>query len=104
MVKDISIGKYCIIRTYTAGVFAGIVQSRKNKEVVMKNVRRLWYWDGASSLSELAKKGVGKPQNCKFPCAVDTIILTETIEILLCTPNAKKSIIAVPEWKQQNEK
>lgn len=32
--------KYCIVRTYSAGVFAGYVGSRNGKEVVIRNARR----------------------------------------------------------------
>ena len=65
--------KYVIVRTYSAGVFAGELESRKGQEVVMRNARRLWYWDGAASLSQLAMEGTSKPQNCKFPCEVDRV-------------------------------
>ena len=91
--------KYVIVRTYSAGVFAGYLKSRKGKEVVLLNARRLWYWDGAASLSQLAMEGVSKPQNCKFPCEVDSIELTETIEILDCTDNARLSIKEVKIWQ-----
>ena len=91
-------GKYQIVRTYSAGVFAGEVESRKGKEVVMRNARRLWYWLGAASLSELAQVGTKKPKECKFPVAVDRVLLTEAIEILDVTPAARKSIEAVPVW------
>ncbi len=90
---------YCIVRTYSAGVFAGYVESRTGKEVVMRDARRLWYWDGAASLSQLAMEGVSKPGNCKFPIAIGSVTLTETIEIILATEAAKKSIDGVPVWK-----
>lgn len=92
--------KYKIVRTFSAGVFAGIIESRKGKEVVLRNARRLWYWDGAASLSQLAMEGVSAPNNCKFPIAVDRVVLTEAIEILDCTEKAKKSIEAVSIWKR----
>jgi hypothetical protein len=92
--------KYQIVRTYSAGVFAGFVQSRKGKEVVMTEARRLWYWDGAASLSQLAMEGVKVPKNCKFPVVVDRVTLTEAIEILDCTLEAQKSIEGVPIWKR----
>jgi hypothetical protein len=92
---------YAIVRTYSAGVFAGYIQSKKGKEVVMVNVRNLWYWDGAASLTELAMKGVSKPENCKFPCEVDKIEVTEAIEILDCTKVAQESIASVPIWSAQ---
>jgi hypothetical protein len=92
--------RYVIVRTYSAGVFAGTIESRNGKEVVMRNARRLWYWDGASSLSQLAMEGVKKPENCKFPCEIARIELTEAIEIIDCTEEAKQSIAGVPVWKQ----
>lgn len=91
---------YCIIRTYSAGVFAGFVKSRNGKEVELINARRLWYWNGAASLSQLAMEGVKKPEDCKFPCELPLIVLTEAIEIIPCTEAAYKSIKEVPVWKK----
>jgi len=90
--------KWQIVRTYSAGVFAGFVESRKGREVVMTQARRIWYWAGAASLSELATTGTSKPGECKFPVPVARIVLTEAIEILDVTPTARKSIEAVPVW------
>jgi hypothetical protein len=90
---------YVIVRTYSAGVFSGYLESRDGQEGIMRQARRLWYWDGAASLSQLAVDGVSKPQNCKFPCSVDKIVLTQIIEIISCTETAKKSISEVPVWK-----
>lgn len=90
---------YVIVRTYSAGVFAGELESRNGREVVLRNARRLWYWDGAASLSQLCMEGVSKPENCKFPCEVDKVILLEAIEILDCTDKAKNNIKNVPIWK-----
>ena len=92
--------KYQIVRTYSAGVFAGVIVSRKGQEVVMKNARRLWYWDGSASLSELAMKGTSKPENCKFPQEVERVELLQVIEILDCTEQAEKSIKEVKIWTQ----
>lgn len=90
--------KFVVCRTYSAGVFAGELESREGKEVVLRNARRIWYWDGAASLSQLAMEGTKKPENCKFPCAVDRVELMEAIEILDTTEAAEKSIKAVPVW------
>ena len=92
--------KYCLVRTYSAGVFAGYIQSFKDKQVYLKNARRIWYWDGAASLSQLSVDGTSKPENCKFPCDVYLVILTEVIEIIPCTEKAEKSIKAVKIWKE----
>jgi len=92
--------KYVIARTYSAGVFAGYLESRKGKEGVLLQARRLWYWAGASSLSQLAVDGVAKPDECKFPVEVPKVELTEIIEVLEVTEKARESIAGVPVWKQ----
>lgn len=92
--------KVVIVRTYSAGVFMGQMESRKGREVVLLNARRLWYWKGAASLSQLAQEGTVNPFECKFPCTVDRVELLEAIEILDVTPKAKVSIDGVPIWKQ----
>jgi len=93
-------GKYVIVRTYSAGVFAGNLKSRGGKEVTLTNARRIWYWEGAASLSQLAMDGTSAPEKCKFPVPVDEVILTEAIEILAVTPKAEKSIKGVPIWRK----
>jgi uncharacterized protein DUF6948 len=90
--------KYVIVRTYSAGVFAGELESKNGQEVVLKNARRIWYWDGAASLSQLAMEGTSKPENCKFPCEVERVELLQAIEILDVTDKAKNSIKSVKIW------
>ena len=90
--------EYVIVRTYSAGVFAGELKCREGREVTMVNARRIWYWSGAATLSELAQRGTSKPDQCKFPAPVSQIILLEAIEILSVTPEARKNIEGVPAW------
>lgn len=90
--------QYVIVRTYSAGVFAGFLYRRNGKEAVLKQARRIWYWDGAASLSELAVRGTVKPKNCKFPIAVPEVTLTEVIEIIPTSQEGRKSIESVPVW------
>lgn len=90
--------KYIIVRTQSAGVFAGTLVKRTGKEVTLKNARRLWYWKGGASLSQVAMEGVKYPAECKFPCEVDQVILLEAIEILDVTKAARENIAAVPVW------
>ena len=94
------IGKYVIARTYSAGVFAGTLASRNGKETVLADARRIWYWDGAASLSQLAMEGVTKPENCKFAMPVNEVLLTEVVEIIPATESARKNIEDVPVWKK----
>ena len=88
-----------IVRADRAGVFFGEIKERNGSEVVMTNVRRLWYWDGAASLSQLATEGVSKPQNCKFTVVVTKMTIWGVIEIIPCTEQAVKSINSVPVWR-----
>lgn len=92
--------EYVIARTYSAGVFAGYLELREGKEAVLTDVRRLWYWSGAASLSQLANEGVKKPSECKFPAEVPSVTLTEVIEILPVSAEAKKSIDSVKVWEE----
>lgn len=92
--------KYVIVRTYSAGVFAGYLESRSGQEVILKDARRIWYWKGAASLSQLATDGTSKPKECKFPCTVDRVELLQAIEILDVTEKAKESIAKVPVWQE----
>lgn len=71
---------YVIVRTYSAGVHAGELISRKGKEVTLKNSRRIWYWKGANTLNEIAMHGVGAGSKIAEP--VPKIVLTEAIEII----------------------
>ena len=90
--------KYVMVRTYSAGVFAGELESRNGQEVVLRNARRIWYWSGSASLSELATKGTSDPAGCKFPCEVDRVELLQAVEILDVTEKAKESIKGVSVW------
>ena len=93
--------EYCLVRTYSAGVFAGYYDRKnKGKEGTVYNARRLWYWSGASSLSQLANEGVKNPDECKFPAEVNEIDLKEIVEVTPATEIAKQSIDNVEIWKQ----
>lgn len=95
--------KYVIVRTYAMGVFAGSLDPASTETVkILRNARRLWYWSGASSLSELAMRGTSKPQDCKFPVEVEKVELTSPngFEVLDVTADAQFSIRGVPIWTQ----
>ena len=93
------IGKICIVRTNHAGVFFGTLSEMEGDTASIINCRRLWYWDGAASLSELAVNGVTLPRNCKFCIPVQEITVLGVIEIIPCTDKAIESINSVPVWK-----
>jgi hypothetical protein len=89
-----------IVRTETMGVFFGKIEKKEGNEITLSNARRLWYWEGAASLSELAQHGTASATRCKFPCAVDEItLISESFEILSVTEKAAASLDGVAEWK-----
>lgn len=90
---------HVIIRSRDAGVFAGQLVSRDGSEVVLKDARRIWYWDGAATLSQLAVEGTAEPASCKFPVAVNEITVLGVCEIIPMTVPAVESIAAVPVWR-----
>lgn len=89
------IGQYVVVRTYSAGVHVGVLASRDGKEVVLHDSRRVWYWTGARTLSEISQTGVAEGSKIAVP--VPEILLTEAIEVIPCTPEAEASLRA-SEW------
>lgn len=95
-----NIGKKVIIRGSRSGVEFGTLVAQNGSEVTLENARRIWYWSGAASLSQLAKDGTSNPDGCKFTVTVDSITILDTIEIIPCTDKAIKSIEEVNTWKR----
>ena len=97
------IGKKVIIRANRAGVFFGTLKEKHETtagvEVVLENSRRLWYWDGAASLSQLATEGTKKPSSCKFTVTVPKHNVMDVIEIIPCSDEAIESIESVRVWR-----
>lgn len=90
---------YVCVRTYSAGVHIGFLKSREGTETVLVNSRRVHYWDGAASLSQLALEGVTKPQNCRISVVIPEITLTESVEVIPITEVAKSNLDSVPVWR-----
>ena len=95
------IGKKCIVRTYSAGVFFGEIAEKVSNEVVVKNARRMWRWHAAESisLSAVALHGIKEKQS-KIAEAVPSIWL-EAIELIPCSDKAIASIEGAPNVKAE---
>lgn len=94
---------YCIIRTYSAGVWAGWVDLKK--ETLYREVfeaRRLWRFWSEFTLSALAVHGgkEGKEKENKYAMPVESVHLMECIEIIPCTEKAKKYIVEKENYKE----
>lgn len=99
---EINPEQYYVIRCDRAGVFfAKIAEYDPVSGVAdLLECRRLWYWEGAASLSQLAVDGVAAPGNCKFTVAVESMTVAGVIELIPATNKAVKSIKAVKVWKR----
>ena len=93
------INQKVIVRADRAGVFFGTLIRKEGNEVELKDCRRLWYWRGAASISEIAVNGVKNPRDCKFTVPVKSITILGVIEIIPCEEKAIKCIESVPVWK-----
>lgn len=91
-----------IARCTQAGVHAGELVSRdENGYVVLRNARRIWFWSGAASLSELAVYGAARPENCRFATRIERQELRslDVCELIHCQPAGRQMIEAQPEWR-----
>lgn len=80
-------------------MFFAEVETIDGQTAQLRDARRIWYWDGAASLSQLAQEGVKRPQNCKFTVTVPMMTVTGVLEVIPCTDEAIESINGVPVWK-----
>lgn len=91
--------QYYLVRCEAASVFAGYIKERNGREVTMTEARRIWYWDGAASLSQLAMEGVKNPDGCKFAMPLKEVVLLDAIEIMPMTKEAERNVKDVTVWK-----
>lgn len=93
----------CIIRSYGAGVFLGYVAEQKSElngvNIILKQAKRIHYWDGACSLTQLALEGTKVPQNCRITESVESQFIANVIEIIPVTSKASKNLDEVKIWK-----
>ena len=93
---------YVIVRCSAAGVHAGhlVELDRSTRSCVLRNARRIWHWDGAATLSELAVYGAAKPLNCRFGCTIKRQeIVGDVCEVILCQSEGQRMIEEQPEWR-----
>jgi hypothetical protein len=90
--------EYVVVRTYSAGVHIGYLLKQEYKEVVLVNSRRVYYWEGANTLSDVANIGSVLPKNCKITAPVSRITLTEAIEIIPVTKKSADVLASIPNW------
>lgn len=86
------VGKKCIVRTYSAGVWFGEIEQKAGKEVIVKNARRLWRWHTKKSISLSAiAMGDIDESKCRIAESVPQVWL-EAIELIPASSSAIKTI------------
>jgi FMN-dependent NADH-azoreductase len=97
--KDYMIGKKVIVRTDRAGVFFGELVEKNGTDAKMKNVRKLFYWNGAAAIEQLAMEGTKRPNDCKFTVVVPEMEITQVIQIIPCTAESIANLEGVKVWR-----
>lgn len=93
--------QYCVVRTCSAGVHIGYVKSFGEKHpqhALLLKSRRLHYWDGACSLSQVAMDGVN--DSSRIAMELPVIELTDVIEVIPCSSKAADYFKAAKVWKK----
>lgn len=91
--------EYVLVRGDRSGVSVGKLVSENDRTVVLNECIRIWYWDGANSIMQLAVDGTKKPDDCKFSVQTNNHKILDAIEIIPLTKGAKKSIYGVKAWR-----
>lgn len=91
--------KYYIVRADRAGVFFGQIKEQSRDMVTMTNVRKIFYWDGACAVEELATNGTKKPNQCKITVEIPEMVIADPIQIIPCTDKAVEVLSGVKVWQ-----
>lgn len=90
------LNKKCLVRSYEAGVYYGIVTEVDGSTVKIENVRNIWDWTGANCLADIAVKGVGKDSNISR--VVTSMVINNCCQIIPCEETAIKNLDKQPVW------
>ncbi len=93
------LGEYVIIRTFSAGVWAGFLKEKVKNEVYLTDARRLYHWSNIEGISLSGISLNGLKQETSKICAPVPIVWLEAIEIIPCSKKAQESIINQPIYK-----
>ena len=104
------IGEYCIVRSYGAGVFFGVLETVDDNYVaVLSEARRLHYWDNhtAASCTDLALYGITEKsesgKESRVCSALDKHFIMQIIEIIPCSKQAIKCLKHFRIWTESDE-
>jgi hypothetical protein len=94
------IGQKVLIRSYASGVHFGTLESEEftpsGKVVKLLNSRRIHYWQGAASLSQIATDGIQKGRVAVVLPLIEVVNVIETIPL---SESAIDNLEKQPVWK-----
>lgn len=95
------IGKFCIIRSYDAGVFFGTVEHFDDVKRIVKltEARRVHYWVGAASLSQMAVDGLSQ-DGSRISVVVPEQVILNVIEVITCSAKAALNLREYKIWSK----
>jgi hypothetical protein len=92
--------KICIIRSYASGVhFGEVIETRDTLHglsVTLKNSRRIHYWEGACSLSQVALNGI---KTGRVAMELPEIQVENVIEVIPMSEAAINNLKNQSVWK-----
>ena len=94
------IGRKCIIRTFSAGVWYGTVLEKTSTECVIGEARRMYYWknkDKGITLSNISISGIHSDSKIQPP--VEKVWLQQ-IELIPCTEECIETFDKQPNYER----
>lgn len=89
---------YYVVRTDRAGVFFGQIKSKEDNSITMTNVRKIFYWEGAAAVEQIALDGLDKNKS-KLTVTIDVMEIFAPIQIIPCSEKSTKILKNCKEWK-----
>jgi len=87
-----------IVRADRAGVFFGEIKENKGTSVVMTNVRKIHYWEGAAAVEQIAMSGISG--SSRLTVVVPEMEIMTPIQIIPCSEQATENLKGWNEWKR----
>ena len=93
------IGKICVVRSNMAGVFFGKVDKiNDDRSLLMSEVRKIYYWKGANTVEDIAEKGIQNCKESKITLTINTLLLSDFVQIIPASEIAIANIKTHPIW------
>ncbi len=95
------IGKHAIVRCYASGVHFGVIKAYdlETRHIILTDARCIWWWEKAFTLYAVSQTGISK--DSRLTITVPEILLTDAIQILLCSENVTKQLSEMKAYEPE---